>query len=641
MPRFLLPLLTCFIGVGWTHASLTTNSSAGSGGVERVEVLVRGTLSGAGYKGTDAVADKLVWAVLPAGSESFDYDGAGRLIGDANWTYEWNGLGHLIGMIRKAGTHANPSVTAGTLSFQCDADGRWVRKLHTVSYQNAPTQTTETRTLWDGWMMVMEQKIVNGVEGPKKWFTWGRDVSGSWDGAGGIGGLVAIIEEGGRKLLPVEDGLGNIMAVVDAATGATVTKYDHGPYGEVLGAEGEADACPFRYQSKLYDAETGLHYYGYRYYSPKMGRWLSRDPLGEAGGFNLYAYCLGDPINHDDYLGGEPRIVVAHDEAGQIILSESVRIANGVPQVQYSDWSTWWGPLIGGARNRWWQSPSAEEMSRLFRRDGSGWRVAGSGERHDAYWNQFNQVELPNSMRNAQETMVAFAQINGAAAVIIPTLMVSGPALYTSAQVYTGQGMAWWASGGSATTAMWGTRAALTAGGGVAGVEMLSGVDPAMAMTDGAATVFNVGSMTGFGSSRLSMPSWNSRMAPWNYRLEFAGFSSGGGPTGWKYVGPRIVPRSFAYWEKPPQYYISGGVRRSMAARESGQAMINARLVRPGYPDSLIEVYLDQLHSPKSYIMRDFRFSPILRPEYPRIEIQPLGLPGQIRTVPLLQVGFE
>jgi len=164
------------------------------------------------------------------------------------------------------------------------------------------------KVLWDGWLPVMEERSVTRVVDdesevvtkPRRWFSWGRDVSGGWDGAGG---LVSIYEEGGRTLLPVDDGLGNIMAVVNAATGAVVAKYDHGPYGEVWGAEGEVDACPFRYQSKYYDADAGLYYFGYRYYSPKMGRWISRDPMGEVGGFNLYAYCMGDPVNMWDYLG--------------------------------------------------------------------------------------------------------------------------------------------------------------------------------------------------------------------------------------------------------------------------------------------------------------------------------------------------
>ena len=42
---------------------------------------------------------------------------------------------------------------------------------------------------------------------------------------------------------------------------------------------------------------------GVRYYDPRLGRWLSRDPMGESGGFNLYAYCGNDPVNRWDYLG--------------------------------------------------------------------------------------------------------------------------------------------------------------------------------------------------------------------------------------------------------------------------------------------------------------------------------------------------
>ena len=39
------------------------------------------------------------------------------------------------------------------------------------------------------------------------------------------------------------------------------------------------------------------------HYDPRIGRFLSRDPIGEAGGFNLYGYCGNDPVNRYDYLG--------------------------------------------------------------------------------------------------------------------------------------------------------------------------------------------------------------------------------------------------------------------------------------------------------------------------------------------------
>jgi len=51
------------------------------------------------------------------------------------------------------------------------------------------------------------------------------------------------------------------------------------------------------------DSETELYYYGYRYYNPQLGRWMSRDPIGESGGGNLYAFTLNSPANSWDVLG--------------------------------------------------------------------------------------------------------------------------------------------------------------------------------------------------------------------------------------------------------------------------------------------------------------------------------------------------
>ena len=62
---------------------------------------------------------------------------------------------------------------------------------------------------------------------------------------------------------------------------------------------------------------------GCRYYDPRLGRWLSRDPMGESGGFNLYAYCGNDPVNRWDYLGmatEEER----HTEAAQALIMQQL-----------------------------------------------------------------------------------------------------------------------------------------------------------------------------------------------------------------------------------------------------------------------------------------------------------------------------
>jgi RHS repeat-associated protein len=162
--------------------------------------------------------------------------------------------------------------------------------------------------LWSGSLQIMEER--NGFKegNGRRWFQRGVDVSGTVEGAGGINGLVAILEEnatGGisRTLLPVSDGLGSVTVVIDQATGAQVARFEFGPFGEPLGESGETWVCPFRWQTKWYDAESQQYYFGYRYYDPRLGRWLSRDPIREAGGFNLYAYCGNDPVNRHDPLG--------------------------------------------------------------------------------------------------------------------------------------------------------------------------------------------------------------------------------------------------------------------------------------------------------------------------------------------------
>jgi RHS repeat-associated protein len=59
------------------------------------------------------------------------------------------------------------------------------------------------------------------------------------------------------------------------------------------------------YTAREYDTETGLYYYGARYYDPKAGRFIIRDPIGFDGGINQYAYVSNNPVNNIDPLGLE------------------------------------------------------------------------------------------------------------------------------------------------------------------------------------------------------------------------------------------------------------------------------------------------------------------------------------------------
>jgi RHS repeat-associated protein len=88
------------------------------------------------------------------------------------------------------------------------------------------------------------------------------------------------------------------------ANGSSLAHYEFDPYGNTIVASGtQAVANQFRFSTKYTDDETRLLYYGHRYYSQQLGRWVSRDPIAEAGGQNLYAFLQNMPIDQFDLIG--------------------------------------------------------------------------------------------------------------------------------------------------------------------------------------------------------------------------------------------------------------------------------------------------------------------------------------------------
>ena len=61
-----------------------------------------------------------------------------------------------------------------------------------------------------------------------------------------------------------------------------------------------ADSFAFRFSTKYHDAESDLYYYGKRFHSPPLRRWLTRDPIEEKGGANLYVFCKNNPLANLD-----------------------------------------------------------------------------------------------------------------------------------------------------------------------------------------------------------------------------------------------------------------------------------------------------------------------------------------------------
>ena len=140
---------------------------------------------------------------------------------------------------------------------------------------------------YDGWNMIRETR---SDESKPNYYVWGLDLSGTLQGAGGVGGLLARVRQGNipHPLYYASDANGNITDVLNT-NGTLAAHYEYDPYGNTIAQSGDqADANPFRFSSKYWDGETGFYYYGYRYYDAPTGRWLSPDPLGDQAFYRLY-----------------------------------------------------------------------------------------------------------------------------------------------------------------------------------------------------------------------------------------------------------------------------------------------------------------------------------------------------------------
>jgi len=137
-------------------------------------------------------------------------------------------------------------------------------------------------------------------------YIWGLDLSGTPQGAGGVGGLLAVIDDNANTYMPAYDANGNVTEYVDSS-GNAVAHYAYDAYGNTIAQSGPmAPNMTQRFSTKYYDGEylgTDMYRYEQRIYAPRLHRWLSTDPIGERGGLNLYGFCGNDPINKWDYLG--------------------------------------------------------------------------------------------------------------------------------------------------------------------------------------------------------------------------------------------------------------------------------------------------------------------------------------------------
>jgi len=170
-------------------------------------------------------------------------------------------------------------------------DGKMRRRVRReYAWQSSAwVETNEVHYVYDGNLVIQERDINNL---PRVSYTRGRDLSGSLEGAGGIGGLLARTDHAILAIEPTTmaahsyyhaDGNGNVTALINTLQ-VLVATYLYDPYGNILSASGPlANANVYQFSSKEYHQNAGLIYYLYRYCDPNLQRWLNRDPFGERG----------------------------------------------------------------------------------------------------------------------------------------------------------------------------------------------------------------------------------------------------------------------------------------------------------------------------------------------------------------------
>ena len=224
-----------------------------------------------GYSGTQSFTVSVPAASL---TQTFDANGnlATKTDSSGTWTYVWNAENQLLRVCLNADP-CTPEATA-VARFRYDPIGRRVEKV---------AGTVTTAFTCDG-----EDIVRRTAGGTTVFFIHGP----------GIDEPLAS-EQGGVLTYLHADGLGSIVATSNQA-GARTSTIEYDAWGNIL--SGTPDGYAFT--GREWDPETGLYYYRARYYDPKIGRFISEDPIGfDAGETNLYPYVANNPTTFVDPSG--------------------------------------------------------------------------------------------------------------------------------------------------------------------------------------------------------------------------------------------------------------------------------------------------------------------------------------------------
>ena len=210
---------------------------------------------------------QFTWTEYPS------YDLAGNLTDNAEGkTFEWDAANRLT------------AINSGNLRSEFTYDGL-SRRVKIVE-KTGPTVTSTKQYVWIGNRIAQERDASNSIK--KHYF-----------GDGEVRGVPGT--KTAKYYYYTRDHLGSIREVTSGG-GIVEVRYDYDPYGLASKIAGTLDV-DFGYTGHYFHAPSSLSLTLYRAYNPTLGRWLSRDPIGEREGSNLYRYVHNDPINVVDPFG--------------------------------------------------------------------------------------------------------------------------------------------------------------------------------------------------------------------------------------------------------------------------------------------------------------------------------------------------
>jgi len=306
-------------GAGLTNASAQIYDDA-SWARDGVAMVTNGSLSATASDSYGRTASTSIPLGFPSLTACFTYDDNGNLLSDGLRYFEYDYENQLTAVTLPNSWRSE---------FSYDGFGRRRIRREYTWQSGVWTNLTEVRYVYDGRLVIQEQDT-NSL--PIVYYTRGNDLSGTPQGAGGIGGMLArsdAVNALGRSqqltniaildnpayIPPLPwfprtlynhhfyhaDGNGNITALFSPRSkgGAALTRYSYDPFGNVLWMNGPmATTNLYRFSSKEFHERSGLIYYLYRYYEPNLQRWINRDPLGDLG--NLPVAINGMPSADSD-----------------------------------------------------------------------------------------------------------------------------------------------------------------------------------------------------------------------------------------------------------------------------------------------------------------------------------------------------